>query len=105
MSPDERSATAADRMLRALVDARIRDTADRLRRAALEAEPPMHVTMDDRIGEADLAKLLGIAPGTMANRRREGKAPTHYTFATAGHRVTYRLDDVAAWIERTRKAA
>lgn len=105
MTDDERAETAAARILGVFQDARISETADMLRRAALEADPPMHITTDDRIGEADLAKLLGIAPGTMANRRREGKAPPHYTFAAAGHRVTYRMTDVAAWIEKTRKAA
>jgi len=61
------------------------------------------ISADRRIGEADLAALLGITAGGMANKRREGSAPPHYVLGGAGHRVTYRLAEVAAWIEAHRE--
>ena len=64
--------------------------------AAIDAE--MWVSGDGRIGEADLAALLGIAPGTLANRRLAGSAPRSYKLGGKGHRVTYALIDVAEWL-------
>jgi hypothetical protein len=57
------------------------------------------VTGDQRVGEDVAAHLLGLAPGTLANRRGAGNAPRHYRIGGNGHRVSYRLDDLAAWIE------
>jgi hypothetical protein len=97
---------AADGLLHSLradeLADRVRRTAESLR-AAAEAQG-MHVTADDRIGECDLARLLGVAAGTMANRRREGRGPPHFSLPFARHRVTYRVEDVAAWIERSRES-
>lgn len=76
-------------------------TAEALRRAANDAG--FYITGDDRIGETDLAMLLGWSAGTLANRRREGKAPPHYLVSAASHRVTYRIGDVAVWIEARRE--
>ncbi|BDU22038.1 hypothetical protein [Dyella sp. GSA-30] len=61
------------------------------------------ISADRRIGEADLAVLLGITPGGLANKRRDGSAPPFYVLGGAGHRVTYRLAEVAAWIEAHRE--
>lgn len=83
--------------LSANLSGRVDETAERLRKAALQAG--YHITSDDRIGEAELSALIGFSKGTLANRRREGKAPRHYTLPGKGHRVTYRLSDVAEWIE------
>ncbi len=60
------------------------------------------ISGDRRIGESDLAALLGITPGALANKRRDGSAPVAFNLAGGGHRVTYRLDDVARWIESHR---
>jgi hypothetical protein len=57
------------------------------------------VTGDQRVGEDVAAHLLGFAPGTLANRRCAGNAPRHYRIGLNGYRVSYRLDDLAAWIE------
>jgi hypothetical protein len=53
---------------------------------------------DGRVGEDACAALLGLAPGTLANRRIFGSAPAHYRLGGGGHRITYSLRDVAAWI-------
>jgi hypothetical protein len=56
------------------------------------------ISGDGRIGEDACAALLGLAPGTLANKRLEGSAPPHYRLGGNGHRITYGLRDVAAWI-------
>lgn len=107
MTEADRVRRAADGLLQALRDDELADRARRTAetlRAAAEAAA-MHVTADDRIGECDLARLLGVAAGTMANRRREGRGPPHFAMPFARHRVTYRIDDVATWIERSRGSA
>lgn len=70
----------------------------RLRTAAEQSG--LRITPDGRMAESDLAVLLGIAPGTLANRRYEGRAPPPIRLGGAGHRVTYYLCDVAAWLAR-----
>lgn len=60
------------------------------------------ISGDGRIGEGDLAALLGMAVGALANRRREGKAPPSYALGGGGHRVTYRVTEVAQWLEAHR---
>lgn len=74
-------------------------------RRALEStcrESGAYVTGDGRIGEEVAAQLLGFAAGTLANRRSEGTGPPSYKLGGGGHRVTYRLSDLAAWIEAMR---
>lgn len=56
------------------------------------------VSGDGRCGEDVAAALLGMAPGTLANRRCEGMAPPHYRLGGNGHRITYAIDDLARWI-------
>lgn len=88
-------------VLRASLDGRTDETSDLLQKAARDAG--MWISGDLRIGESDLATLLGFAPGTLANRRRQGSAPPAFNLAGRGHRVTYRIADVAAWIEARRE--
>lgn len=57
------------------------------------------ISGDGRIGEGDLAKLLGMNPGSLANLRSQGASPPWYRMGGAGHRISYRLTDVAEWIE------
>lgn len=87
--------------LAARLDGRAEATADLLLLAARAAG--YHVTGDLRVGESDLAALLGITCGALANKRREGKGPACYSLPAGGHRVTYRIADVAAWIEARRE--
>jgi hypothetical protein len=82
----------------ASLDGRIRETSERLKESALKAG--YTVTSDNRIGESDLAQLLKISPDTMPSRRRaNGNVPRHYKIPGGNSRVTYKFDDVAAWIE------
>lgn len=75
-------------------------------RAALEAccrSAGHWISGDGRIGEETAAELLGYTPASMANARREGRTPKAYRLGGAGHRITYSLRDLAAWIEATRE--
>lgn len=63
----------------------------------------MRVTGDGRIGEADAAALLGWKPKTLADRRTEGRAPQHYRMPVGEARLSYRLHDLAEWIEAQRE--
>lgn len=57
---------------------------------------------DGRVGEDIAAKLLGFNAGSLANKRAEGTAPRWYKLGGSGHKVTYRLEDLARFIERHR---
>lgn len=96
------TATGDLRLLAADLSGRVEQTEQQLRKAAHDAG--LWITGDGRIGEIDLAQLLGYAPSTLANRRREGRAPPAYRLGSrGGSRVTYRLAEVARWIEATRE--
>ena len=58
------------------------------------------ISGDLRVSEATAAELLGFAPGTLANQRSEGRSPPF--FRVAG-RPTYRLHDLATFIEASRQ--
>ena len=77
---------------------RIADCADALATAARSAR--YVVSGDGRVSEPDAATLLGIAAGTMRNWRN-GRAPV--PFYKTGGRVTYRLSDLAVFIEKARE--
>ena len=78
----------------------VQATASRLEAAAKRAN--YWISADGRIGEADAAALLGLTAGSLANKRREGTAPCAYELGGGRHRVTYRITDVARWIEAHR---
>ncbi|MGO4173745.1 helix-turn-helix transcriptional regulator [Bosea sp. TAF32] len=61
------------------------------------------VTGDRRVTEQHAAQLLGLAPGSLAKMRGEGRAPASYRLGFAGARLSYRLRDIAAWIEDSRE--
>jgi hypothetical protein len=82
----------------AMMDDRVGATLQMLTEAARE----MTSTGDGRIGEADAAALLGCEPETLAKKRMEGKGPTSYRLSVAASRVSYRLQDLALWIESSR---
>lgn len=79
---------------------RIHATTRMLEAACREGGHP--VTGDGRVGEAVAAGLLGFAETTMANKRGEGSGPRYFRIGGHGHRVTYRLADIAEWIESSR---
>ncbi len=90
------------RTLAANLSGRIDATESAMREAAVQAG--IWITGDGRVAEQDLAQLLGMSPATLANRRREGRAPPSYRMGVrAGSRVSYRLREVAQWIESTRE--
>ena len=76
--------------------------ATRASRESACRESGVFVTGDDRSGEADAAGLLGLAPATLANRRSAQDGPPWFRIGGAGHRVSYRLVDLAGWIEAQR---
>lgn len=81
-------------------DDRAADTAQTLLAAARDAG--MVITGDLRIKECDAAVLLGYAPETLAQKRTQGSGPVAYGRGFGGARVSYRLDDLARWIEAGR---
>lgn len=60
------------------------------------------MSADGRVTEHVAGALLGLADGSLANKRIEGDAPPHYRLGGGGHRVTYNLYDLAVFIERKR---
>jgi hypothetical protein len=83
------------------IDDRIEQTLVMLRTAAVEQAMPL--SGDDRVGESCAARLLGIEAETLAKKRQEGRAPVSYRVAIGGSRVSYRLSDLALWIEQQRE--
>jgi hypothetical protein len=61
------------------------------------------ITADLRVAEDAAAELLGYSPGHLKNMRAEGRGPTAYRCGVGkGSRVSYRLHDLARWIESER---
>ncbi|HMO49366.1 MAG TPA: hypothetical protein PKB14_25495 [Rubrivivax sp.] len=56
------------------------------------------ISGDGRVSEDSAAALLGLAPGTLANRRAEGSAPAFYRIGGPGCRTSYSLHDLAVWL-------
>ena len=61
------------------------------------------VSADERVSECNAARLLEIHRDALARMRHEGTGPTAYRIALHGARVTYRLLDLAVWIESRRE--
>jgi hypothetical protein len=80
----------------------VASTTAMLRRAVREQGIP--ITIDERIGERDAARLLMLHPDTLARRRAEGTAPPAYGLGLGRARVSYRLTDLAIFIEAARKS-
>lgn len=57
------------------------------------------MSADERIGERDAATLLNYAPRWFAQMRHEGSGPAFYRLGVGGAKVSYRLQDLAMWIE------
>lgn len=73
-------------------------TLDLLIRACEKQE--ICVSADLRVGESDAATLLGYAnPGSLKNIRIMGSGPPYYRRPVAGSRVSYRLIDLARWLD------
>lgn len=70
---------------------------------AAARESGVFVTGDGRVSETDAAGLVGMAPGTIRNKRSKGEMPRAYKMGIAGSQMSYRLVDLAAWIEASRE--
>jgi hypothetical protein len=70
---------------------------------AAAREAGMAITGDGRIRECDAAQLLGYSSETLAKKRAAGTGPAAYGRGFAGARVSYRLVDIACWIEQARE--
>ena len=57
------------------------------------------MSVDGRVGEADAAMLIGLAERTLRRQRQDGVGPPAYDCGGNGNRVSYRIVDLALWIE------
>lgn len=81
---------------------RVEATLRLLLAAVREAGVPM--SGDRRVSEENAAALVGVAAGTLKNLRTEGTGPAAYRTPVGGSRWSYRLDDLAAWLEARRES-
>lgn len=57
------------------------------------------VSGDLRVNEKAAAQLLGYSAGHLKAMRQQGNGPRFYTIGLDGGRFSYRLDDLASWVE------
>lgn len=83
---------------------RLEQVTHALRAAAIERK--MHITADGRVSEADAAELVDLSPASLKGLRLSYCGPAHY-YRGAGNssRISYRFDDLAAWLESFRQAS
>lgn len=81
--------------------ARVEDVLLMLHKACEERN--ILVTADHRVSEADATNLVGYAPGSLKNLRALGGAPAYYRRGAGGGRISYRLEDLASWLEAGRE--
>lgn len=79
---------------------RVQETAQRLEAAA--REQGFFITPDDRVSAANAAKLIGMAAGTLKNYRDMGEGPIYYKVPCSNGNISYRITDIAFWIENSR---
>jgi hypothetical protein len=96
-----RQSLAISPMTTTEIEALVEATKAMLLEAACEAG--MAPTGDGRLGEANVARLLSMACETLAKRRVGGKAPRHYKLPVGAARISYRLEDVVAWLVMRRE--
>jgi hypothetical protein len=61
------------------------------------------VSADERVGEQDAARLLSLHPDSLARMRLEGRGPPAYVLGLGRARISYRLIDLASWVEGRRE--
>lgn len=83
------------------LDKRVSQTVAVLQQAT--KEHGVFVTVDGRVGEVDAAALVGYAPGTLRNMRSAGGGPAFFNRPLSGSAKSYRLHDLATWLERARE--
>lgn len=57
------------------------------------------ISGDGRVGEKDAAALIGWSVDHLRSERQAGRGPPSYRIGGGGHRVSYRLSDLAQWVE------
>ena len=62
----------------------------------------MVVSGDLRVSEADAAKLLNYSLQHLRRLRREGSGPRVYLIGLARCSLSYRLHDLASWVDMAR---
>ena len=72
-----------------------------LRRATRDSQ--FQLTADDRISELNNALLVQVQADTLARWRGEGRGPTPYAIGVGRAKISYRLIDVALFIEQHRE--
>lgn len=100
-------ALKAPRAIRCREGCELRLSASQIDRAAVSYELFLHAAVergcwlsgDRRVGEVDAAGLLGWEVGSLRNARTEGAGPTYYRAGGGGSKITYRLHDLAVWLE------
>jgi hypothetical protein len=70
---------------------------------ASAARDELTVSGDLRVNEKDAAHLLGYSAANLKALRQEGNGPVSYALGMNGGRISYRLRDLAAWIEMARE--
>ncbi|SDJ10673.1 hypothetical protein [Billgrantia gudaonensis] len=80
---------------------RAEQTAVQLREAC--ERDGVYLTADDRVAEESAAALIGMAAGSLKNCRQLGNGPDYYRCPAGGSRISYRLIDIAYWIENRRE--
>ena len=88
-------------MTAATVEDPVELTLAHLRRATRDCQ--FKVTADDRISEHNAARLLQVHSDTLARWRAEGSGPTPYGIGVGRAKVSYRLLDLALYIELHRE--
>ena len=83
------------------LDRRAMDTAKVL--LAVIEKNALVMSADQRVSEVDAARLIGMEAGSLKNLRTEGGAPPNYRVPVNGHRISYRVLDLALWIEGKRE--
>jgi len=81
----------------------IKETEAMLRAAAVLAG--CAISGDGRVTEQDAANLLSYSRSQLKAMRAEGNGPDYYAVGMNGGRVSYRLSDLASWVEMARSRA
>jgi hypothetical protein len=70
---------------------------------ARATELQMIISADGRISEHDAAILLKIHRDTLRRKRNEGSGPKGYTIGVGKSQISYRLTDLARYVEKNRQ--
>lgn len=60
------------------------------------------VSADGRVAEITAASMIGLSVSHLRRLRGEGDAPAAYRAPVGGSRMSYRLADLAHWLEERR---